>query len=155
MALTFQEVDELAILCDKYDTVRIVRPWHTIWIPDGMRCNAGYSGNERWLFVAYTFGFSGIFEMTAKQMVLTCKTNKHGKCLRANGEYLQGDFPSGIIGELRTTPRPHLAFHDTYDLQPILRPEGVWVVIALKLPGSGAVKSLRSLGLNDMWHSTY
>lgn len=98
IALTFEQLDQLAILCDKYDTVTLVRPWLEKWVTTELKSFAGLPGYERWLFVAYTLGFTELFEKTATFLVFNCKTNKSGQCLTAIATPLAGDFPLGIIG---------------------------------------------------------
>ncbi|KAF3052724.1 hypothetical protein E8E11_009750 [Didymella keratinophila] len=71
-ALPLQSLLDLAIVCDKYDLVHLVRPflnlndWASIWFPNlttSLR-------HAELLFVAWTFGYSTSFKSLANDVVL-------------------------------------------------------------------------------------
>lgn len=96
--LSFTQLLNMAILCDKYDTVRIVRPWIRQW-QKPLEHLALTSGYEEWLFIAWTFGDFDTFEKLAKQLAKSCLTNQFGHCITPTGKRLDGTMPPGIVGK--------------------------------------------------------
>lgn len=96
--LTFVQLLNLAILCDKYDTVRIVRPWIRQW-QEPLEDLALTPGYEEWLFIAWTFGDSVTFKNLAQQLAKSCLTNQFGHCITPTGKRLDGTMPPGIVGK--------------------------------------------------------
>ena len=69
-SITFACLAELAVLCDKYDTVSLVQPFIENWMsPWTLLCLE--SGYEDWLFIAWTFGCQQIFDRLAESLVLS------------------------------------------------------------------------------------
>ena len=79
--LDFQELVNLAIVCDEYDMVPTVRPFLTKWITP-LEPLADKIGFEEWLFVAWTFGCPEIFERVSRRLVLCASTNADGQCFK-------------------------------------------------------------------------
>jgi hypothetical protein len=102
LLLDFQELVNLAVVCDEYDLVPTVRPFLTKWITP-LEPLADKIGFEEWLFVAWTFGYPKIFEQISRRLVLCASTNAGGQCLDGTMKVLDDCFmPPGIIGKLRT-----------------------------------------------------
>lgn len=69
-SVTFACLAELAVLCDKYDTVGLVQPFIENWMrPWTLLCLE--SGYEDWLFIAWTFGCQQIFDRLVESLVLS------------------------------------------------------------------------------------
>lgn len=69
-SISFDWLVELAVFCDKYDTVTIIRPFIANWTaPWTEFCLE--SGYEHWLSVAWTFGCQEIFSTVAASLVLS------------------------------------------------------------------------------------
>lgn len=67
--ISFPDLYRLAVVCDKYDTVAIVRPfWDRYGAPFlDLVETVGY---EQWLFIAWTFGFEDVYRRLMKKLVL-------------------------------------------------------------------------------------
>jgi hypothetical protein len=111
-SLDFQELVNLAALCDEYDMVPIVRPFSTKWIHT-LEPLAEKIGFEEWLFVAWTFGCPEIFDRIACRLVLFASTNAYGQCLNEEEKVLEDFMPPGIIGKVRTLSKSFSYFRLT------------------------------------------
>ncbi|KAL8795387.1 MAG: hypothetical protein Q9195_002128 [Heterodermia aff. obscurata] len=67
--LTFEQLLNVCILCDKYDCITLVRPWISKWL-DRQRYPAGEKLYEEWLFIAWTTGDEATFESTGRNLIL-------------------------------------------------------------------------------------
>lgn len=103
VAISFQNLLDLAIICDKYDCAAAVSLWVDIWTKDwrGVQQDAGY---EQWLFIAWTFGIEDVFQNLSKKIITeghygtedpTLFVTKEGFCLdemlvpeRVMGKYM-------------------------------------------------------------------
>jgi len=63
-SITFDNLLEIAIICDYYDCAATIRPWDETWMAPH-RCLTSKPGYESWLFIAWVFGNQDVFgEMT-------------------------------------------------------------------------------------------
>lgn len=87
--ISFQNLLDLAVICDKYDCAAAVSLWADIWVKDWkkMAQDAGY---EQWLFIAWTFGVEDVFQNLSKKLIMeghygaedpTLFVTKEGFCL--------------------------------------------------------------------------
>ena len=68
--LAFQELVNLAALCDKYDCLRLMRPWMSPWLTQWEKLVLDDpTGHEDWLFVAWVFDRQRSFEILSKKLV--------------------------------------------------------------------------------------
>jgi hypothetical protein len=97
-AISFKWLTELAILCDKYDSVRLLQPFIEQWIsPWTLLClEPGY---EAWLFIAWSFGCEQIFNLLAASLVLSIELDGEGRILNSGNELLVDHMPPGSIGK--------------------------------------------------------
>ena len=97
--LTFKSLFEIAILCDKYDCVSLVKPWLSTWLTYE---STQYMkpGNEEMLLISWVFGKETIFRELAKKLVTELKTNDQTDCLTATKEKFLDQMPLDIIGKL-------------------------------------------------------
>jgi hypothetical protein len=67
--LTFKNLLELAIICDKYNCAGGVWVWVEAWIADWepLKVTSGY---EEWLFIAWVFGIEEGFEELSRKIIL-------------------------------------------------------------------------------------
>jgi hypothetical protein len=106
--LTFDQVVNLAVICDKYDTATIIRPFLKKWThpgddedddedDDGKYLDPGY---EQWLSVAWTFGYRDSFIHIANYLARTSKMDNNDRCLNIRGQILGELLPTDILGTL-------------------------------------------------------
>ncbi|OCK85709.1 hypothetical protein K432DRAFT_413101 [Lepidopterella palustris CBS 459.81] len=98
-ALGFAQIVQLALVCDAYDTVQVVRPFLPEWTRpyEHAILRAGY---EEWLFVAYTFGYMEAFKSIAHHLTLHAAIDEDGRCINQNGRVMDGHFPPDIINNI-------------------------------------------------------
>lgn len=101
--ISYRQLVNVAILCDKYDTVGLIRPSIPKWEKDLSAHDASY---EERLFVAWTFGDHSTFENLSQHLVLSCTTDESGENLCLNGQLLGEIMPIGAVGQY--TQRPHV-----------------------------------------------
>jgi len=97
-SISFAWLMELAVLCDKYDTVHLVQPFIENWMsPWTLLClEAGY---EDWLFIAWTFRCQKIFSLLAASLVLSIEVGSDDNILNPGNEVLGDHMPPQIIGK--------------------------------------------------------
>ncbi|KAE9988241.1 hypothetical protein EG327_003455 [Venturia inaequalis] len=98
-AMSLQELNRLAIVCDKYDAVATVRPFIKTWSPASRRVFSPH-GNEQYLWVYWVFGYMPEFSYLAVEMQLSICTNEDGQCLTEGGAVLDEKMPPNLIGKL-------------------------------------------------------
>lgn len=71
--LAYNQVLQVAVLCDQYDCVHLVKPWLTDggWLPKEVYVPR--KGEECWLFIAWAFGVEELFKALALGMLLNFK----------------------------------------------------------------------------------
>ena len=94
--LNYKQLLNLALVCDKYDTVELVRPWLPRW-EKPLRQFAFEPNQEEWLFIAWTFGDTEIYKELASTIVSDSTTDEVGQCFRS-GRLLGNNMPPGAIG---------------------------------------------------------
>jgi hypothetical protein len=67
--LRFENLLELAIVCDKYDCAGEVLPWVGTWAEywEPLKLTSGYEG---WLLIAWVFGIEEGFEELSRKVIL-------------------------------------------------------------------------------------
>jgi len=99
--LAFSDLVDLAVVCDKYDLVSVVRPFFNLhqWL-DPYRGETDQEGSEELLHIGWTFGDIKIFKETAKSILLNSHLDSDsGKLINGTGKVLEGNMPSDIIGK--------------------------------------------------------
>ncbi|MCJ1451272.1 hypothetical protein MMC28_001608 [Mycoblastus sanguinarius] len=96
-SLDYERLLNLAILCDKYDTVELIRPWVAKWEWPS-KDFANKPGHEEWLFIAWAFGDTSTYEVLAKSLVQSTLSNTSGECLSSSSKLLGINMPPGAIG---------------------------------------------------------
>lgn len=104
-ALALQSLLNLAVVCDKYDLVHLIRPfldlngWALPWYPD---LTASLRHAEL-LFVAWTFGFNESFEALANDIVLQMTMTVAGVPM-VDGKHFPEAMPPGLLGNSTVAP---------------------------------------------------
>ncbi|TVY48572.1 hypothetical protein LCER1_G008236 [Lachnellula cervina] len=99
--LSFERLLNVAILCDEYDCVNLVRPWLSKWFAykdvteDSV---APEEGHEDYLFIAWVFGRQEIFNKLAKKLLLEVEIaqGKRLECLTSSKAKLSQLIPQGL-----------------------------------------------------------
>ena len=89
---------QLCVLGDKYDCIRVLRPWLTDWMSPW----AGYLtyyGCEEWAFITWAVGDEEKFKSATEHLLLNCKTNDSKQCLDLSGRVLDDKLPPGLLGK--------------------------------------------------------
>ncbi|KAK5694967.1 hypothetical protein LTR17_024728 [Elasticomyces elasticus] len=95
-SLDFKQLLSLAILTDKYQATRVLRPWIADWTMDLTRF-VGKPGYEECAWIAWEFGLEVEFEHIVTYLILHAKVDHEGSCL-VDDEYLESkQLPSGLI----------------------------------------------------------
>lgn len=94
-AMSLEELNRLAIVCDKYDAVATVRPFLKTWL--SVRLSPE---NEKFLWVYWVFGYKEQFSSLALHLQRIICTNEDGQCLTEGGAVLDEHMPPNIIGKL-------------------------------------------------------
>jgi hypothetical protein len=100
--LSVAELYNLAILCDKYDCVHLIKPWVDEWSLCAARAIRRQVGGEllsKFLFIAWSFGRRFDFRTSASVLLMQSGTDKNGQLLDLEGEVIPEDMPPGIIGQ--------------------------------------------------------
>jgi hypothetical protein len=95
---SYEELLNLAILCDKYDCVRLVKPWVSKWCHALEQRIENWDGKEDYLFVAWVFGRKPAFTQLVSRFVLKVKTNEKSECLNHLGEKVSHLMPEQLAG---------------------------------------------------------
>lgn len=94
----------LAILCDKYDCVGLIKPWLQPWAGNKGTVSVVWDvlwdvpGYESWLFIAWVLGWKNRFQALATNLVRTVQINDAGVALTRHGDFLPSQMPPDIIG---------------------------------------------------------
>ena len=67
--ITFRQLYQVAILCDKYDLKRFLGPWTDIWARPYLDCYTK-QGYEEWLFMSIVFQYGGLFNEVTRHLVI-------------------------------------------------------------------------------------
>jgi hypothetical protein len=108
--LEYKALFNLAVVCDKYDLVHLVRPFLDLWSwakPYFYTAGQSNSFDPSWLFVAWTFGYTESFRSLAKHISLEATLNydpvtlvpdRNQVLMPTGGVVLEREMPPGIIG---------------------------------------------------------
>jgi hypothetical protein len=97
--LTFRNLLELAIICDKYDCRGGVLPWVETWTAP-WKPFILTDGYEEWLFVAWVFGIKEGFEKLSRKVILESYFDPSDGELRSAGGILLKtlNIPKTVLG---------------------------------------------------------
>lgn len=69
MKITFKQLYQVAVLCDKYDLRRCLGPWMDIWTGPYLDCYAK-QGFEDWLFISAVFRHACLFKKVTRHLII-------------------------------------------------------------------------------------
>ncbi|KAN0096845.1 hypothetical protein V8E51_015650 [Hyaloscypha variabilis] len=95
-AMHYEQLLNLAVLCNQYLCANIVRPWLGLWLKDEYS-QSMLQGQENWLFIAWTFGRYSVFKYIATKMVTEITTGEDSRCLTSDGNEISEPMPPGIV----------------------------------------------------------
>ena len=93
--LSFKKLVSVAVICDKYDTVSVVRPFLSKWTGPEIKISPG---KEEWIFIAWTFGYKDAFTSGVQKLVREVTIDGKGRCM-FGGKAVSGYFPPDITGK--------------------------------------------------------
>lgn len=96
--LEFKSILDVAVLCDKYDCVGLVKPWLALWLAKE-KTEYEEPGHEEWLYIAWVFGLENIFQAWAIKLIKEMTTKDKGESLTSTGEIFPSRMPPDIIGK--------------------------------------------------------
>jgi len=98
--LKYKVLLQVAVLCDLYDCVKLVRPWLAGWMEDD-KAEAKKVGQENWLFIAWVFGRVEVFESLSLKLAYEMRIDSAtGSCLNAVGSLIVEPLPPDIMGNI-------------------------------------------------------
>lgn len=86
---------KIAVLCDKYDMVRVIRPWLPKWT-EPFKDRQG----AKWAFIAWTSGDQSTFNSTVRIMVMNSRVSSSGDLLDESGKPYGKVMPPDLMGKL-------------------------------------------------------
>lgn len=89
----------LAILCELYDCHRLVSPWSGAWIEKQRAARVpGGDTDERWLYIAWSFGRQDLFYEVASELVKCVSLEIDGGQPLVAGKPIREPMPEQILG---------------------------------------------------------
>lgn len=67
--LTFYQLFQAAVMCDKYDLRRCLGPWTNVWTKPYLDCYTR-QGYEEWLFMSIVFQYGGLFKDLTRHLII-------------------------------------------------------------------------------------
>lgn len=94
----FSGLLKLAVLCDKYDTVKLVRPWLWSWLKTkpAEYCRPRF---EEWLFIAWTLGLDTVYMTLAKRLIASITIDTTSRLPRREGMLLDNSSESMLLSD--------------------------------------------------------
>lgn len=97
-SIDFKQLFDLCVLGDKYDCIRVFKPWLSGWMSPWTD-RVTHEGYEEWAFISWAVGDEEHFKITTEQILLKCKTNDSKQCLASSGLVLDDKLPPGLSGK--------------------------------------------------------
>lgn len=95
--LPYQTLLQVAVLCDQYQCINLVRPWLSQWLADEESSSMKF-GQENWMFIAWVFGREKVYEALARELVLHLKPINNS--VYAHMQKINDPMPPGTIGKI-------------------------------------------------------
>lgn len=88
----------VAVLCEKYSCLNLVKPWLNRWLPSGLM--ASVMTNHHLLYIAWAFGDEILFKNVATRLVTRMRVAVNGQPFTTVGFGFPRPHPDGIVGTL-------------------------------------------------------
>jgi len=100
-SISFENLLEIANICDYYDCGAAMRPWSELWI-NPLRSLAAQPGKTIWLFISWVFGDQDIFGQMTKRLSRNAVMvdGEFGVIVDGKVERLDCHIPQRIIGTI-------------------------------------------------------
>ena len=92
-SLEYDELLDIAILCDKYDTGRLCLPFYPSWIRSLRPLGDENERSAEWCFISSTFRDHVIFSHVAERLVLSTRIDAEGQLVTPAGEQINRISP--------------------------------------------------------------
>lgn len=96
--MTFKQLYQVAVMCDKYDLKRCLWPWTEIWATPYLDCYAR-QGYEEWLFMSIVFQYDDLFNEVTRHLVINSEMSEQGTLVTTTGFDIGEGVSSTILGE--------------------------------------------------------
>ena len=93
--LTFTELYELCVTCDKYFCIGVMRPWIYGWMSPWR----AKSVHAKWARIAWVVGDQAEVGHAVTYLIKTCTTNEVKQCLDAFHQVIDETLPPGLSGK--------------------------------------------------------
>ena len=98
-SVTFKQLVNLCVVCDKYDCISGLQPWLPGWLAL-YKESVAEPGWEEWSFVAWVVGDEAIFEQVTNNIILTSSIiGESGEWKNELGGKLEEKVSSALAGE--------------------------------------------------------
>lgn len=94
----FHLLDNIAVLCDKYDLRRSLGPWTDLWLQDHLE-TVEIEGFERWLFIATAFRNIKVYTDITRHLILNAALDQDGELVARGPGFTEG-VPVSVLGSL-------------------------------------------------------
>jgi len=100
-SISFENLLEIAIICDYYDCGATMRPWSELWM-NPLRSLASQPGYENWLFISWVFGDQDLFGQMTKRFsrYAVMVDGEFGVMVDGKVKRLDCHIPQRIIGKI-------------------------------------------------------
>lgn len=96
-SVDFHQLEQIAILCDKYDLRRSLGAWPKVWMEPYYQ-SIEKDGYERFLFIATVFHSTDIILRITKHLIMTTTISTDGHLLDHAGHTFTDGVPNAITG---------------------------------------------------------
>lgn len=96
--ITFKQLYQVAVMCDKYDLKRCLGPWTNIWATPYLDCYKR-QGYEEWLFMSIVFQYDDLFKEVTRHLVINTEISEQGTLVTITGFDLSEGVSSTVLGE--------------------------------------------------------
>ena len=96
--VSFPQLYDLAVLCDKYNLLRCWGPWINTWAGPHSPSVID-DGYKHWLFISIVFGYTLLFEQISKKLILDAVSSEDGALVTAQGLDFAKNASPLVIGK--------------------------------------------------------